>query len=120
MWHDMNPIGLAKQVLKFLYGSLFGIIIIGMGLKLRCVTDTNLIRVTYHCISHSFHFNNLLKQLYVSNKTEQFSYKGRCCACGHTYICQGTLKEELAWSTDKQFLINSNIMLFKTVILLRN
>ena len=30
------------------------------------------------------------------------------------------LKEELAWGIDKQFWVISNIMLFKTVIPLRN
>ena len=30
------------------------------------------------------------------------------------------LKEELAWAIDKRFQVNSNVMLFKTVIPLRN
>ena len=47
-----------------------------MALELKCVIEPNLIRAKYHCISRSFHFNSYVKQLYVSNKMEQFSYKG--------------------------------------------
>ena len=36
--------------------------------------------------SHSFHFNSHLKQLYISNKMEQFSYKDRCGIHGYTHI----------------------------------
>ena len=31
--------------------------------------------VLMYTVSHSFHFNNYLKQLYMNNKTEHFSYK---------------------------------------------
>ena len=48
-----------------------------MALELKHVIETNQIRVSYHCISISFHFGSSLKQLYISNKTECFSYKGR-------------------------------------------
>ena len=34
----------------------------------------------------SIHFNSRLKQLYISNKMERFSYKGGCGVCGHTHI----------------------------------
>ena len=59
-----------------------------------------------------------LKQLYMSNKTERFSYKGG-------YGCVGVhiprrLKEELAWATDKWLQVINNIILFKTVTPLRN
>ena len=57
-----------------------------------------------------------LKQPYISNKTKRFSYKGGCGVRGHTRI----LKEELAWATYKWLRVISNIMLFKTVIPLRN
>ena len=32
------------------------------------------------------HFYSHLKQLYMSNKTEHFSYKGECCVRGRTRI----------------------------------
>ena len=60
------------------------------------------------------HFYSHLKQLYISNKVECFSYKGGCDVLGCTRI--EASKEELTWATDKWLLIISNIMLFKTVI----
>ena len=54
----------------------------------------------------------------MSNKTERLSYKGGCGMHGHNILRQ--LTEELAWATDKQLQVISNIMLFKTVISLRN
>ena len=32
------------------------------------------------------HLYSHLKQLYISNKTERFSYKGGCGVCGYTCI----------------------------------
>ena len=57
------------------------------------------------------HFYSHLKQLYISNKTESFSCKSGCGVHGCTRI--ETFKEELAWATDKQLQVISNIMLFK-------
>ena len=55
----------------------------------------------------------------ISNKTDYFSYKSSCeyVVIIHTPKC---LKEELAWAADKQNWVISNIMLFKTVVPLRN
>ena len=61
--------------------------------------------------------NGHLKQLYMSNKTEHFSYKGGCCMCGCAHI--KAFKEDLAWAKGIRLWVISNIMLFKTVILLR-
>ena len=61
------------------------------------------------------HFYSHLKQLYISNKTERFSYKGGCGVC-RSYVS----RQELAWTTDKRFRVISNIMLLITVIPLRN
>ena len=47
-----------------------------------------------------------------------FSYKGGCSMHGHNVL--RSLKEELAWATDKWLQVISNIILFKTVIPLRN
>ena len=75
--------------------AIVGIISKHIALKLKCVVETNLIRVSYCCISCSFHFNSYLKQLYISNKTERFSYKvdvvWRVLRC---------LEAELAWAID--------------------
>ena len=55
-------------------------------------------------------FNSHLKQLYLSNKTVRFSYKGGCGVLAVHVSSQ--LKGELAWATDKQLQVISNIMLF--------
>ena len=74
----MNSIWLAKQFYNVYMAAIVSIIS-RRGLRiLKCVVETNLIRVSYHCISRSFHFNSYLKQLYISNKTERFSYKSGC------------------------------------------
>ena len=65
-------------------------------------------------------FYSHLKQPYISNKTKCFSYKGGCGVRGRTVHVSRCLKEELAWATYKRFQVISNIMLFKTVIPLRN
>ena len=46
-----------------------------MALELKHVVKTNLIRISYHCKSRSFHFISYLKELYTSDKTEHFSNK---------------------------------------------
>ena len=53
--------------------AIIGIISSVVALELKHALETNLIRVSYHYISCSFHFN-ILKQLYISNKMERFSY----------------------------------------------
>ena len=58
----------------------------GMAVELKYVVETNLIRVSYCCISHYFHFNIPFKQLYTSNKVECYSYIGGCGVRGHTHI----------------------------------
>ena len=58
-----------------------------------------------------------LKQPYVSNKMKCFSHKGGCGVCGCTRI---EACKELAWATYERFQVISSIMLFKTVIPLRN
>ena len=53
-----------------------------MALELKHIIETNLVRISHHCISHSYHFNSHLKRLYISNKTERFSYKGGLVCVG--------------------------------------
>ena len=71
------------------------------------ILETNLIRGSYHVISHSFHFNSHLQQEYISNNMEQFSYK-RCVwymwAYMHILRC---LKEVVAWALDKRIWVIS-------------
>ena len=55
----------------------------------------------------------LIKQLYISNKTGHFSYSGGCDVT-HIEVC----KKALAWTADKQ--TTSDYYWFKTVIMQRN
>ena len=57
------------------------------------------------------HCNKHLKQLQLSNKIEQFSYKGRRGWCRR--MCIKLFKEQLAWAVDKRIQVISTIMLFK-------
>ena len=84
-----------------------------MVLELKCVIETNLIRVSYRCKSHSFHFNSYLKQVYISNKTECFNYKG---GCGVTCIEAFNGGVGLGYRQTAY----SKYLLFKTVTPLRN
>ena len=77
-----------------------------VALDIKCIVETNLITVSFHCISCSFHFNSYLKQLYISNKMEHFSYKS---GCGMTHI--EVFKNELVWAIVKRLQFISNIML---------
>ena len=58
-----------------------------------------------------------LKQPYVNSKMKCFGHKGGCGVSGRTRI---EACKELAWATYVRFQVISSIMLFKTVIPLRN
>ena len=63
------------------------------------------VRVSYHCtLSHSFHFNSHLKQLYISNKMEQFSYKGVCVVYIGIHVLRHWI-EKLACAIDKRLWV---------------
>ena len=49
----------------------------GLRIKACCRNKYNKCN-TQHCIIHYFYFNSQIKPLYVSNKTECFSYRGGC------------------------------------------
>ena len=49
------------------------------------------------------HLYSHLKQLYTSNKTKRFSYKGGCGGHGRPHI--DAFKKELAWATYKWLLV---------------
>ena len=89
--------------------------IVSLTIKVHCRSQPNESKLALY--KPLFHFYSHLKQLYISNKMECFSYKGGCDVLGRTRI--EASKEELTWATDKQLLIISYIMLFKTVIPLR-
>ena len=66
-------------------------------------------------------FNSHLKQLYISNKTECFSYKGGYGILERTCIETFKTRAVLDYTyTDKHLWVISNIMLLKTLIPLKN
>ena len=84
----------------------------GLRIEVRRKNQTNKSKLVLY--KPLLHFYSHFKQLYISNKTEHFSYKGGCDVCGHTHI--EVFKRRAAWATDKWLWVFSNIMLFKTVI----
>ena len=64
---------------SFFYMAAVVVIDGGCGLRIEArVVETNLIRVSYRCISCYFHIKIPFKWQYTSNKTECFSYKSGC------------------------------------------
>ena len=55
--------------------------------------------------------------MYLSNKIECFEYKSGCGIHEHMHIEH--LKEELAWTIDKELQLISNTIIFKIVSPLR-
>ena len=91
-----------------------------MALALIHVIETNQIRVSYVVLYKVLILcNSCLKQLYLSNKTVHFSYKGGCVIHKINVHLSRHLKQELAWTIDKWLWFSNNTMLFKTVIPLR-
>ena len=50
MWRDMDFIRLVKQFYSY-YMAAVVVIDYGHGLRIECIVETNLIRVSQHCIS---------------------------------------------------------------------
>ena len=67
----------------------------GHSIEVHCKNQS--IRLSYIALyKHFFHFDSRLKQLYICNKMEHFSYKGGMVYLGvHAWRC---LKEQLAWA----------------------
>ena len=102
LWCDMDPIWLVKQVLQLLR-QLLSVSLVGVTFELKYAITLTV---------QSF------KQLYISNKTDWFSYKVGGGVYGVTHIEHW--KAELTWAIDKRVQVISNIMLFIAVIPLRN
>ena len=88
----MNPCDWLNTFNSFYMAAIVGIDNrpVGMTFKLKCVIETNLIRVC-------------------------FSYKGRCDVHGCCMHTEG-FKKELAWAADKRLLVISKIKPFKFYI----
>ena len=88
------------------------------GLNIDTHGINNLMRVSQYCMSHYFHFNSCLKQLY-NVYTWVTSWSTSIIKVGVAYMSvlwiSEYLKEELPWATDKWLWV-INMMLFKTVV----
>ena len=84
MWHNMESIWL---VIKFLQYSV-SLSMVGIAIELKQVTEINLVRLSYvSCYKPLLHIYSCLKQLYISNKMEWFSFQGEYGvhgSCTHT------------------------------------
>ena len=56
----------------------------GLRIEVHCRNQPNKSKVALY--KPLLHFYSHVKQLYISNKTERFSYKGGCAVCGRTRI----------------------------------
>ena len=106
---------MTRQIQQHSYGSYIIGIVSRHGLGIEACYRNQPNKVSYHCISHCFHFKSSVKQLYISNKTECFSYKGGYGI--HECMCIEAFTKELVWAIDKQLWVISNIM---SVLSLRN
>ena len=115
-WHKIKPISLVKQVSTSFIWQLRSVHIIS---RFGLITEAcHRNQSNKSKVGHEFTLPQYLKQLYISNKTECFSCKSGCGVCGHTHI--KSYKEKLAWSINKWLQVNNTIILFTTVIPLRN
>ena len=72
-------------------------------MQLKHIIETNLIRLSWCCVTHYFHFISL----YINNnKIECFGYK--CVMCVGDVCVLKHIKEELDWVTDKRLWVISN------------
>ena len=71
------------------------IIRMGVALELKHVVETNLIRVSYHCISYYLHFNIPFNWLYTQAKRQRASVI-KVGVDGMGVLISKCLKEELA------------------------
>ena len=88
----------------------------GLRIEACCRSQPNKSKLALYKPLHRLYSH--LKQPYIGNKMNASVIKvGVVCMGVHV---SRHLKEELAWTTYKWLLVISNIMLFKTVIALRN
>ena len=84
----------------------------GLSIDTHCENQPNNYKLALY--KPSIHFTSCIKRLYISSKMKWFSYKGGC-----DVMLIKTFKVELALATYKRLRV-TNIMLFKTVMPVRN
>ena len=81
----LNPYDWLNKLYRFYVVALVSIISRhGLTIEAHCWNQCNKNKLSL--CKPWIHFNGHVKQLYKSNKTERFSYKGGCGICGHTCI----------------------------------
>ena len=86
----------------------------GLRIEVRCRNQPNKSKLVLY--KPLLHLYSHLTQLYISNKTKRFIIQV-CVVCVGIHMLRH-LKEWLALATDKRLRVISNIMVFKTVIIL--
>ena len=82
--------------------------LVGKTLKLKCIVEINLIILSWHSSYNSaftFSLRTVLKQLYITNKAELFSYKDGCMWC----MCIKALKRRAGLG----YIINNEMLIKK-------
>ena len=80
----------------------------GLSIDASCTNQLNKGKIALHKLL--IHIYSHLKQSYIHNKMIHLRVGVVCMGVVHISMC---LKEELAWATDKQPRVISNIALFK-------
>ena len=75
------------------------LVVHGLSLALMHIVETNLRNNTKLMLNELLiHFNSYLKQMYINNKTEWFSYKEGVVYVGVHILVSRHLKEELVFA----------------------
>ena len=99
IWHDMKPYDWLNKFYSLWMAAVVCIVnrrCLTIEARCTCRSQPNKIKLALY--KPLLHLYSHLKQLYISNKTKRFSYKGLCGVCGSKHI--KAFKEELAWATD--------------------
>lgn len=100
-WHGLHTIGYIRKFCIFIWQ----VSLVAVSLELKHIIETNLHNSGVAIYSHFFHCKSHLIPLYISAQMECLSYKDGCGLHVYRY-----LKEELAWTLDKQFWFTSNVI----------
>ena len=85
MWCDMDLIWLVNKFYSFYMAAMISIVSRhGLRIEVHCRNQSNKSKLALYTLL--LHFHSHLKQLYISNQTNHFTYKGGCDVLGHTHI----------------------------------
>ena len=104
---------LAKEAIQLNMAAVVGIVD-RCGLFIDVYHRNQLITISYHYNISCQFLNSCSKQLYIRNKTEYFTYKGGCVACGYKQHIEAF--KTRAGLVYKWLSVISNVMLLKTIM----